>query len=374
MAIRPFPIDPKLTAIAIAYRNPDVVLIADSVLPRTPTSQEFKWLEYDLAQGFTVPDTRVGRKSVPNEVEFKAEERTDKVEDHGLDDIVPNEDVEADNQGVDPLGTSTAYLTNLVNLGREQRVASKVFNPASFSANNQATLSGTSQWSHDSSDPVASIGDALDSPIIRPNIAVFGQQTWTKLRRHKLIVQAIKGTAQGAGMVSRQEFAEFFELQEVLVGAGFVNQAKKGQAASMARVWGKHAAFLYRDRAAGPQAGVTYGFTAAWGNKIAGSIDEPKIGLTGSQRVRSGERVKEVICARDLGYFFQNAVAEGGDDGKEGTLPVAARRRRQTAGRSRADQRATGRPGPGRAEGEARVGRCQDSPAHRARRARWPGL
>ena len=309
MAIRPFPIDPKLTAIAIAYRNPDVVLIADSVLPRTPTSQEFKWLEYDLAQGFTVPDTRVGRKSVPNEVEFKAEERTDKVEDHGLDDIVPNEDVEADNQGVDPLGTSTAYLTNLVNLGREQRVASKVFNPASFSANNQATLSGTSQWSHESADPVAAIGDALDSPIIRPNIAVFGQQTWTKLRRNVKIVQAIKGTAQGAGMVSRQEFAEFFELQEVLVGAGFVNQAKKGQAASMARVWGKHAAFLYRDRAAGPQAGVTYGFTAAWGNKIAGSIDEPKIGLTGSQRVRSGERVKEVICARDLGYFFQNAVA-----------------------------------------------------------------
>lgn len=309
MAIRPFPIDPKLTAIAIAYRNPDVVLIADSVLPRTPTSQEFKWLEYDLAQGFTVPDTRVGRKSVPNEVEFKAEERTDKVEDHGLDDIVPNEDVEADNQGVDPLGTSTAYLTNLVNLGREQRVASKVFNPASFSANNQATLSGTSQWSHESADPVAAIGDALDSPIIRPNIAVFGQQTWTKLRRNVKIVQAIKGTAQGAGMVSRQEFAEFFELQEVLVGAGFVNQSKKGQAASMARVWGKHAAFLYRDRAAGPQAGVTYGFTAAWGNKIAGSIDEPKIGLTGSQRVRSGERVKEVICARDLGYFFQNAVA-----------------------------------------------------------------
>ena len=309
MAIRPFPIDPKLTAIAIAYRNPDVVLIADSVLPRTPTSQEFKWLEYDLAQGFTVPDTRVGRKSVPNEVEFKAEERTDKVEDHGLDDIVPNEDVEADNQGVDPLGNATAYLTNLVNLGREQRVASKVFNPASFSANNQATLSGTSQWSHESADPVAAIGDALDSPIIRPNIAVFGQQTWTKLRRNVKIVQAIKGTAQGAGMVSRQEFAEFFELQEVLVGAGFVNQSKKGQAASMARVWGKHAAFLYRDRAAGPQAGVTYGFTAAWGNKIAGSIDEPKIGLTGSQRVRSGERVKEVICARDLGYFFKNAVA-----------------------------------------------------------------
>lgn len=308
--IRPFPINPKLTAIAIAYRNPDIALIGDAVLPRTPTDQEFKWLNYDLAQGFTVPDTRVGRKSAPGEVEFSATEVQDKVEDHGLDDLVPNEDIDADNQGVDPLGTATMYLTNLVNLAREIRVANAVFNTASFAAGNQATLSGTSQWSDTAnSDPVAAIGDALDVPVMRPNIAVFGQATWTKLRRHPKIVQAVKGTAQGAGIVSRQEFADLFELQDVLVGAGFVNQAKKGQAVSMSRVWGKHAAFIYRDRAAGPQAGVTFGFTAAWGNKIAGTIDEPKVGLTGSQRVRVGERVKEIVCATDLGYFFENAVA-----------------------------------------------------------------
>lgn len=308
-AIRPFPINPMLTAIAIAYKNPDVTLIADEVLPRTPTDQEFKWLKHDLSQGFTVPDTRVGRKSAPTEVEFTASEELDKVEDHGLDDIVPNEDIEADNQGVDPLGTSTGYLTNLVHLGRELRVANKVFNANSYPAANKVTLAGASQWSDPASDPVASISDYLDSMVMRGNIAVFGQQTWTKLRRHPKIVQAIKNTAQGAGMVSREEFAEFFELQQVLIGAGLANTAKKGQVASLQRVWGKHAAFLYRDRAAGPQAGVTFGFTAAWGNKIAGTIDEPKIGLTGSQRVRVGERVKEVISASDCGFFFQNAVA-----------------------------------------------------------------
>lgn len=308
-AVRPFPINPQLTAIAIAYRNPDIALIADDVLPRTPTAQEFKYLKYNLTDGFTVPDARVGRKSMPNEVDFSAIEVIDKVLDYGLDDIVPNEDIEADNQGIDPLGNATAYLTNLVNLAREQRVASLVFNTGSYASGLYSTLSGTSQWSDTAADPVAAIGDALDIPVMRPNIAVFGQQTWTKLRRNPKIVQAIKNTNQGAGMVSRQEFAEFFELQDVYIGAGFANQAKKGQTASLARVWGKHAAFLYRDRAAGPQAGVTFGFTAAWGDKIAGNIDEPKIGLTGSQRVRSGERVKEVISASDLGYFFQNAVA-----------------------------------------------------------------
>lgn len=309
-AIRPFPINPQMTAIAIAYRNPDIALIADDVLPRTPTAQEFKYLKYVLADGFTIPETRVGRKSAPTEVDFSATEVLDKVVDYGLDDLVPNEDIEADNQGVDPQGTAVAYLTNLINLAREQRVANLVFSTASYSAGLYATLAGNSQWSDTAnSDPVAAIGDALDIPVMRPNIAVFGQQTWTKLRRHPKIVQAIKNTNQGAGMVSRDEFAEFFELQQVLVGAGFANTAKKGQTASLSRVWGKHAAFIYRDRAAGPQAGVTYGMTAAWGTKIAGVLDEPKVGLTGAQRVRAGERVKEIITAPDVGYFFQNAVA-----------------------------------------------------------------
>lgn len=309
-AIRPFPMNPQMTAIAIAYRNPDIALIADDVLPRTPTAQEFKWLKYALADGFTVPDARVGRKSAPTEVDFSATEMQDKVVDYGLDDLVPNEDIEADNQGVDPLGTAVAYLTNLINLAREIRTANLVFNTASYSAGLYQTLSGTSQWSDSvNSDPVAAIGDALDVPIMRPNIAVFGQQAWTKTRRNPKIVQAIKGTAQGAGMVTRQEFADFFELQGLYVGAGFANTAKKGQTAAVSRVWGKHAAFLYRDRAAGPQAGVTFGMTAAWGGKIAGTLNEEKIGLTGAQRVRSGERVKEIITAPDVGFFFQNAVA-----------------------------------------------------------------
>ena len=310
MALRPFPLNPLLTAIAIAYRNPDLTLIADQVLPRTPTAAEFKYLKYVLSDGYTIPDTKVGRKSAPNEVEFSATEVIDKVVDFGLDDLVPNEDIEADNQGVDPLGTATAYLANLVALAREQRAAALVFNTNSYVAGNQATLSGTSQWSDTTnSDPVAAIGDALDVPVMRPNIGVFGQAAWTKTRRHPKLVQAIKGTAQGAGRVSRQEFAEFFELQEVLVGAGFANSAKKGQTVALARVWGKHAAFLYRDRAAGPQAGVTFGFTAEFGSRIAGNMDEPKVGLTGCQRVRVGERVKEVVCSTELGYWFQNAVA-----------------------------------------------------------------
>lgn len=313
MPTKPFPVSARLTAIALAYRNPDIALIADDVLPRTPTAEEFRWLKYDLAQGFTVPETRVGRKSMPNQVDFAATDQTSKVEDYGLDDWVPNRDIEiarAQGDGIDPEGMATEYLTNLVQLSREARVAGLVFNTASYPAGQVSTLSGTSQWSDvANSDPVAAIGDALDVPVMRPNIAAIGQQAWTKLRRHPKLVQAVKNTNQGAGMISRQEFADFFELQALYVGASFVNSAKKGQTASLARVWGKHLSLIYRDRSSGPQAGVTFGFTAQFGDKIAGSLADERVGLTGSTLVRSGERVKEIIAAPDVGYFFQNCVA-----------------------------------------------------------------
>lgn len=312
MATRPFPVSARLTAIALAYRNPDVALIGDDVLPRTPTADEFKWLKYDLAQGFTVPDTRVGRKSMPNQVDFQATEQTARTEDHGLDDWVPNRDIEvaaAQGEGIDPEGMATQYLTNLVQLGREQRVAALVHNEASYPVGQVSTLAGATQWSHADSDPTVAISDALDVPVMRPNIAVIGQQAWTKTRRHPKLVQAVKGTNQGAGQITRQEFCDFFEIQALYVGASFVNSAKRGQAASLARVWGKHLALIYRDRAAGPQAGVTFGFTAQFGDKIAGSLPDERVGLTGGMLVRSGERVKEIVCAPDVGFFFKNAVA-----------------------------------------------------------------
>jgi hypothetical protein len=54
---------------------------------------------------------------------------------------------------------------------------------------------------------------------------------------------------------------------------------------------------------------VTFGVTAQFGTRVAGSWDDKNIGLTGGKMVRAGESVKEVITAADLGYFVQNAVA-----------------------------------------------------------------
>jgi hypothetical protein len=311
MAKRPFPVDQRLTAIAVAWRNPDQVYIADEALPYTPTDAEFKWMSYGIDQFITVPDTKVGRKSVPNEVEFVGTEVTDSTAPHALDDFVPQQDIDEDNQGVDPLGVATGGVTGLIKMAREVRVAGLVHNNASYLPGQRVTLSGATQWSDFvNSNPLDAILSALDVvPMYRPNVAVFGQSVWTKLRQHPRIVQAVKNTSQGSGVVTRQEFADLLEIQTVLVGNSFLNGAKRGQAVTTARVWGKHAAFYYRDRQAGPQSGMTFGFTAQSQSMFATQIPEPKRGVQGGQIVRAGQIVKEVLAAPALGYYFENAVA-----------------------------------------------------------------
>lgn len=304
----PFPIDPFLTGIAIAYRN--ATLIADSVLPRVPVgAQTFKWWKYDKAESFTVPETLVGRKGVPNEVEFGATEEESSVKDYGLDDVVPNDDINNAPPGFNPLANAVEMTTDLVVLAREKRVADLVFNNSTYDSTLRETLSGSDQWSHADSDPKGQILEALDKTIVRPNVIVLGQAVYTALRQNPSMVSAFLGNNGEKGTLTRQQIAELFEVEEVIVGQGFINVAKPGQAPSIVRVWGKHAALIHRNRLANTQRGATFGMTAQWGGRIAGQIPEPTIGLRGAVRVRAGESVKELVVAKDLGYFFQNAIA-----------------------------------------------------------------
>jgi hypothetical protein len=308
MSKAPFPIQPALTAIAIAYRN--TRLIADDVLPRVPVgAQEFKYLKHALAEGFTVPDTLVGRKSRPNQVEFSGTEETASTVDHGLDSPVPQADIDNAPTNYNPLGKATEFTTNLIMLDREVRTSNLVFANGTYPAANRTTLSGTSQWSDPASDPLAAITDALDSVVMRPNIGILGRRTSTLLRRHPKVVKAFHGNSGDEGMVPLEFLADLLELEAIFVGEARLNIARPGQPANLQRVWGPHAAFIYRDSLASAQSGTTFGMTGQWGGRIAGTQTDPNIGLRGGQMVRVGESVKELITAPDLGYFFENAVA-----------------------------------------------------------------
>jgi hypothetical protein len=309
----PFATNPALVAIALAYRN--AKLIADDVLPRVPVgSQVFRYLRYPIGTFFTPPETEVSRKGKPNTVEFDSDEDESQTVDQALDAPVPNADIELarSQEGMpDPKLRAAEITRELVALRREKRVADLVFANGTYSANNKVALAGNDRWDidHADSNPLDDIEEALDVCVMRPNVMVIGRKPFSKLARHKTIVKAFHGNEGDRGKATREFIRELFELDEVLVGEGRLNIAKKGQPAQLVRVWGNHCALLHRNKNADTQGGTTFGYTAQWGGPIGGEFPNPSIGARGGVSVRIGESVKELSIANDLGFLLENVVS-----------------------------------------------------------------
>lgn len=320
---RPFPISSTLTAISIGYRNPLSSLIATQVLPEVEVLGDvFKWSEFPLAEAFTVPDLEVGRLGRPGQVEFTARDREDSVRTYGIDDPIPYSDVReaakarAEKRSkFDPESAATEGMTNLIQLGRELRVAQVVQAAANYDADRRIVLAGGDQFSDfANSDPFEIIDEGMDKTLVyRPNTVAMGQPVWSKLKRHPKLIKAVKGGLTEDGAITRQQFADLIEIDvsRLLIGAAQVNLARKGQNVNLARVWGKSISLLYIDPTKQQADGsvISWGFTAVNGGRIAGSIEDKDIGLEGGKRVRVGEKTREVVCAKSVGYLIQNAVA-----------------------------------------------------------------
>lgn len=296
---------PEYTGIAIAYKNKE--LIADMVMPRRGVGSEvFKWTKFPKEDRFTIPDTKMGRSSYANQVEFGGVEQTDVTLDYGLESPVPNKDIANFSDSYDPLAIATTSISELIALAREVRVAGITFGAGNYATTNKATLSGTSQWSdYANSDPVDAILESLDGLLIRPNKAVFGRAVWTKLRKHPKVVAKVFGSSSTTGLVTRQALADALELNEILIGSSFLNTAKKGATATFSEVWGKHAAFIYENL----NSEMTWGFTAERKQRTMATFEDGRAGIEGSTIVRVTEAIKEVNPANDLAFLFTNAVA-----------------------------------------------------------------
>jgi len=316
---RPFVVSASLTAIAIAYRNQAYQLIADRVMPRRPVgSERFKWIEYDLAQGFTVPDARVGRKGRVTEVEFAGSERDASTSDYAFDAPIPNSDINEARrqreQGLsthDPEQVATEFLTNYLVLAREIRVAAVVQNPLNYAAANRINIATASDRFDDAtSDPFAVLDQALDNVLgPRPNLIGMGQPVWSWLKKHPRLIKAVKGGLTDEGAITRQQLADLFEVREVVVGESRLNAARPGQAVNLQRTWGTSVFGLFIDPAATAELGMTWGLTAEVGTRLAGNVEDPNIGMEGGRKTRVGEKVCELVLCKECGFLVSNAVS-----------------------------------------------------------------
>ena len=308
--ISTYPVDFERTSIAIGYSNDSY--IADQVLPRVPVGRkEYRYTEYPIEEGFTVPDTRIGRRSLPTMVHFTAEEKSGACADYGLEDLIPDDDVaNAPGTVADPIDRSTEMLTDLMMIDREKRVADMVFAADTYGATNKVVLAGNDQWSadHASSDPVDDVVSAIESMIVKPTHMAMGSQVWSRLRTHPVILKSVNRNEGDRGIASKAMVEDLLEV-ELVIGQAWINRARRGQKANLTRVWGKHALLYRRDPNGGAMGPPTLGITAAYRGREVRTGFDAMPGARGGHRVRVIDSCEERIIAPLAGYLFRNAVA-----------------------------------------------------------------
>lgn len=303
----PFPLDPVRTGIVIAYRNDK--LIADQVMPRrTVGGEQFKWFEYGKAERLTHIDTEISRKGAAQEVEFEATEKDASTADYGLDDVVPQGDIDkAAGTDYDPMDHASEALTDLILLDREVRVARAAFAPANHTYGK--ALEAVEKFSNRDADLLAFLLEQLDKPLMRPNTLTIGRAEWTQLRVNRSMVAAAHGNSGDKGVVSIAQMLELLELENIFIGESRVNIAKKGKPAEVKRVWAGHAAFTYlAPNVEIPAGTLTWGVTAQYDDRFAGTWYDENVGLKGGYRLRVGEQVKELVIAKECGLLLQNVI------------------------------------------------------------------
>ena len=209
---------------------------------------------------------------------------------------------------------ATRTLARAAYLRRELNWVSNFFTTGKWTGD--VTPSPT--WDDPTSDPITDIETGIETVLkatgIRPNVMGMGYQVWTKLKNHPLIIARVTAVTNVKDIreVTRQQIAQLFELDEVMVGEVAYNSANPGAAISMDFAAGKNVLLAYRAPSPSP-IDPTAGSMFTW-NGLVGSVDG--IMIRNGVDLRSEEQWYQIKHAEDfkivdsaLGYFITGAVA-----------------------------------------------------------------
>ncbi len=304
-----------MSDLAVRYTNAE--FIADQASPVVKAGKRSdKYAVYSRRDVHSIPDAKIGPTSRANLSSYTTSTANFSVEDFALLDYVSSQTEANADAPFRPQQDAVDFNMQKLMLLRERRVAALLFNAAAYATANKTTI--TNEWDDTTNGvPVDDILTGIDACAEPPTHLIIGAAGWKALRRHPQVISTVLGlrTGQvGPGMISRQQLAEWLELEAILVGKARYDSANPGQTVSLARVWDDDQALLARII---PNPGTktitlskTFRFSETGNPSIAvRQWDEPSVGKGGSVAVQCEHSDDEVIVAADAAYHFSNVVS-----------------------------------------------------------------
>lgn len=307
----PFDYNGSLAAVATEVRNCRSDYVADCIVPfiESPTCRFF-YHNWNTTQPYEFVNDYAGQLGLVHEIENPETVLSfSNVEDHGLDMRITWCMQQAMQAGAcagvpnNYMESSAEHLMSLVMLNREKRVVDLVTDETLYPVGNTQALTGVTAFNGSTpSDPLALLSDIIANSNINFNWMLTSKKVAAYLRRHPSFL----GNVDARGVVTNEAIAQTLGLDGFCEGRSFGNVG-----GTLTPLWGvdillfsKNPDFQGTTECPAP----TFGFTARSGGLFTGTINQPQNGLRGTNYLRVGEIVKEVITNYQFGYLLQNVL------------------------------------------------------------------
>lgn len=300
-----------LSNLSVQYANDE--FIGERLMPIVPVDKRSdNFATYNKRDRFNAPDDTIGPDGDAAEVTEGRGSDNYSVQDRALMNHLPVETIENQDPVFDEMLDMTEAVRNGLSLKREIRIATKMTTAANYPTGNKVTLAGASQWdSASGGNPILDIQTAVAS-LFRgssPTMLVG----WTSLDvfnvlvRHPVLLDLFKYTRDG--LITSQQLAGLFGLDQLLIGASRYDTANSGQTASYSRIWGKFfgvCRVAVRPTRRSAHFGSTFQLST---DPHAFNWFDPRKGKAGANYVKIGWSDDHKIVASDTGYLISAPIA-----------------------------------------------------------------
>ena len=242
-------IDTPLSEVVINYRVPGIIV--DNVVPVVGVAKQSDlFFTFSQADLWRIPDTVRAPLTAPKMVDFGVSSLTYFALNFAARTGISIEDAANADQVLGLRQMKSEFLAGILALDRENRASTLMTNTSNVGT---AMTVSNSQWSDRANgDIITDVDNAIRSVRgatgFTPNRMVLSWESWNALKYNndiRALIFPAPGGAAGPGIPNTQQVAKLFDLDQVLVGLAYKNNAAEGLPIDLQTIWGPHAWIYY---------------------------------------------------------------------------------------------------------------------------------
>lgn len=233
--------DQVLQSMSVAFQNDEY--IGERLLPVILTGGALggMYWEYSKRDKLAYPDDEIGDDGTVNELTMSRSKASFSLTPRSLREKLDQFTLQNQAAPLNELMDIQGHVLDGLAFNRELRIATLLSTAGTYSGNTLAVAAGD-VWTNGGGDP-GGVVDYARAQVWSGQgpgrwVLAMSLDVYNVLKRHPTILDSFKYTGAGAKFATRQMLAEYFEVDEVLVGMARKDTANIAATASYSRIWG----------------------------------------------------------------------------------------------------------------------------------------